>query len=166
MEIYSKYSKYFELIKNTKSRPYQLLRGTKLLALSEEKYNSFYKSTSYLFNNSFKLNKENNKNKETPKYGRKKFNYLTNKFNKGPLSANRNKSKLMTEKMNKKNIIFEKYKKKKKIYFFVGEDKFKHINGFNLYKIKNNKKLNININDDIFKENLSIKNSEKKEYRF
>ena len=52
MEIYSKYSKYFELIKNTKSRPYQLLRGTKLLALSEEKYNSFYKSTSYLFNNS------------------------------------------------------------------------------------------------------------------
>ena len=162
MEIYSKYSKYFELIKNTKSRPYQLLRGTKLLALSEEKYNSFYKSTSYLFNNSFKLNKENNKNKETPKYERKKFNYLTNKFNKGPLSANRNKSKLMTEKMNKKNIIFEKYKKKKKIYFFVGEDKFKHINGFNLYKIKNNKKLNININDDIFKENLSIKNSEKK----
>ena len=45
MEKYKINSLYSEMVKNLKKRPYQVLRGTKTLALSSPKFHSFYKSS-------------------------------------------------------------------------------------------------------------------------
>ena len=59
MEKYKIKSLYSDMIKNIKKKPYQVLRGTKNLALSNPKYHSFYKSTTDLLQTkTFKLPNE------------------------------------------------------------------------------------------------------------
>jgi hypothetical protein len=59
MEKYKIKSLYTDMIKNIKKRPYQVLRGTKTLALSSPKYHSFYKnSMDTLQTKTFKLPNE------------------------------------------------------------------------------------------------------------
>ena len=159
---------YSEMVKDLKKRPYQLLRGTKTLALSSPKYHSFYKSS----NNStqtktFKLPNET----EYPKLIKSKYISLKKKINTFSFSSKLNLSKKSetkpkSSKTNVKNFLAEKFKKKKNINFFVGENYYKR----NLYnfspKYKNNSLLNnMNAIYDYDNNNnylYSIRNSEKR----
>ena len=159
---------YSEMVKDLKKRPYQLLRGTKTLALSSPKYHSFYKSS----NNStqkktFKLPNET----EYPKLIKSKYISLKKKINTFSFSSKLNLSKKSetkpkSSKTNVKNFLAEKFKKKKNINFFVGENYYKR-NLYNFFpKYKNNSLLN-NMNAIYDSENnnnylYSIRNSEKR----
>ena len=154
------------MIKNLKANPFQLLRGTKTLALSSEKYNSLCKSTNnsmssrfYRFNVQSSLIRRSNN-----------YKLLTNKINKinnTPLSTNKKSNnkfiRSQTQKLFKKNLLLEKHKKKKNIYFFVGENKFKHRNesSLGINNKNNNKNIGIKLSED-FKQNFTSKNTEKK----
>ena len=129
------------MVMNLKANPFQLLRGTI--------YKFNLQSTKIRRNNNYKL--------------------LTNKMNKisnAALSTQKRNNKFIrsqTQKLFKKNLLLEKHKKKKNIYFFVGENKFKHRNQSSL-GIKNKiygKNIGINLKED-FKQNLTSKNNEKK----
>ena len=153
------------MVMNLKANPFQLLRGTKTLALSNEKYNSFCKSSNNSMSTRFyKFNLQSTKIRRNNNY-----KLLTNKMNKisnAALSTQKRNNKFIrsqTQKLFKKNLLLEKHKKKKNIYFFVGENKFKHRNQSS-FGIKNKiygKNIGINLKED-FKQNLTSKNNEKK----
>ena len=66
------------MVKNLKANPFQLLRGTKTLALSNEKYNSFCRSSNNSMSSRFYRFKI-----QSPKMRRNnKYKLLTNKINK------------------------------------------------------------------------------------
>ena len=78
MEKYKLNYLYTEMMKNIKKRPYQLLRGTKTLALSSPKYHSFYKSNNdSTQTKTFKLPNET----EYPKLIKSKYISLKKKIN-------------------------------------------------------------------------------------
>ena len=159
---------YSEMVKDLKKRPYQLLRGTKTLALSSPKYHSFYKSSnSSTQTKTFKLPNET----EYPKLIKSKYISLKKKINTFSFSSKLNLSKKSetkpkSSKTNVKNFLAEKFKKKKNINFFVGENYYKrNLNNF-FPKYKNNSLLN-NMNAIYDYENnnnylYSIRNSEKR----
>ena len=161
------FSEYSNLIKNKTIHPLQLIRGMKSLAISKEKYYSFCKS----FNNSMSIRNYKFSLVQSPKPRRiNKIINLTNKIKHIPFSDTKRQNKLMrsqTQRVEKKNfLMMSKYKKKKNnIYFFVGENKFKHREE-SLYRLKKNKGININIKlNEEFKQNLQnleIKNAEKR----
>lgn len=142
------FSEYSQLIKNFKTKPFQLLRGTKTLALSSEKFSSFCQSNNNtIISHSFKINFQ------SPRLNRNNNELnITNKIkkiNNIPFSATKRPNKLMrsnTHKNFKKKFLFSKTRKKKNVYFFVGENYFKHIN----------KNIAIRL------ENLEIQKAEKK----
>ena len=153
------------MVMNLKANPFQFLRGTKTLALSNEKYNSFLNSSNNSMSKKFyRFNIQSTKNRRNNNY-----KLLTNKINKisnEALSTQKRNNKFIrsqTQKLFKKNLLLEKHKKKKNIYFFVGENKFKHRSESSLgIKNKiNGKNFGIKLNED-FKQNLTSKNTEKK----
>ena len=78
MERYKINLLYSKMIKNIQKRPYQVLRGTKTLTLSNPKYHSFYKSCNDLTQTkTFKLPNEN----EYPKLVKSKYISLQKKIN-------------------------------------------------------------------------------------
>ena len=169
MEIYKINSLYSEMVKNIKKRPYQVLRGTKTLALSSPKYHTFYKSSNDSFQaKTFKLPNEN----AYPKLIKSKYISLQKKINTFTFKSKNYIEKKPIQKpksaiTNIKSALGEKLKKRKNINFFVGENYYKR--NFNLFspRIKNYSQLNNlnNIYDNDyynFYPLYSIKNSEKR----
>ena len=158
------YSLYSEMVKKVESRPFNILRGIKTLALSNDKYSTFCKSTTNSVSSpNFKLLKE--------KINLKKhnFKFLSNKMislNKVTFTTlNKNKkSKLLranSQCINRKINLNDKNKKKKNIYFFVGENRYTG-DKKNCYKNKKNKNICLKLNDEFFKEKLEILTAERK----
>ena len=168
MEKYKLNYLYTEMMKNIKKRPYQLLRGTKTLALSSPKYHSFYKSNNdSTQTKTFKLPNET----EYPKLKKSKYISLTKRINTFSFNSKINLKKApiiepKSAKTSVKRVLAETFKKKKNINFFIGENYYKR--NFNFPKYDNYTLLNNinNINDydyDYQHNNLySIRNSEKR----
>ena len=158
------FSFYSGMMNSLKANPFHLLRGTKTLALSNEKYNSFSKSiNNSMSSRSFRFNLQSPKPRRNNKY--KQLTNKITKINYIPFSPNNRAKKFIrsqTQKLFNKNLLLEKHKKKKNIYFFVGENKLKHRNDSNLFMNKKNKNIEIKLNDEYFIRNLMIKNTEKK----
>ena len=159
------YSLYLDMVKKIKSRPFNILRGIKTLALSNDKYSSFCKSTTNTVSTpNFKLLKEKSEiQKHSIKFLSNKMISL-NKVTFTTLGKNK-KNKLMranSQCINRKINLGDKIKKKKNIYFFVGENKYRAGDKKNDYKNKNNKNICLKLNDEYFKEKFEIKNAEKK----
>ena len=122
MEKYKIKSLYTDMIKNIKKRPYQVLKGTKTLALSSPKYHSFYKnSMDTLQTKTFKLPNET----EYPKLVKSEYISLQKKINTFSFNSKTISTKpLFKPKSAKpylKTSFVEQFKKKKNINFFVGE---------------------------------------------
>ena len=160
-------SLYSKVKTNLKEKPYKIIRGTKTLALSSPKYNSFYKSCEDLLQiKTFKLPDE----AEYPKLKsnnlislQKKINIFSfnskKSFEKRPLS--RPKSAMT----NIKSILYEKYKKKKRINFFIAENISKGKSTLSSQKYSNNSKSQNNIFDYDYQslyQLYSIKNTERR----
>ena len=173
MEKYKINSLYSEMVKNLKKKPYQVLRGTKTLALSSPKFHSFYKSSNdSLQTKTFKLPNET----EYPKLIKSKYISLQKKINTFSFkSKNYVQKKPMIKPKSadpngKNSYLAEKIKKRKNINFFVGESYYKR--QFNFYSATNrqqhsqvNNINNINSYDNNFHDFYplySIKNSEKR----
>ena len=164
MKKYKITSLYSEMVRAIKSRPYQVLRGTKTLALSSPKYHSFYKSSNdSLQTKTFKLPNES----DYPKLIKSKYISLQKKINTFSFnSKNYQQIKPMPrpKTAKAKNAFVDKFKKKKKVNFFVGENYYKSLSA---QKYKNYSHIN-NLNSAFERENksiyelYSIKNSEKR----
>ena len=171
MENYKINSLYSEMVKNIQKRPYQVLRGTKTLALSSPKYYSFYKSsTDSLQTKTFKLPDET----EYPKLIQSKYISLQKKINIFSFKSKNNIQKKPVIKpqsakyYSKNSYLSEKIKKRKSVNFFVGENFYKsryklYSSHYRNYSQLNNMS-NINIYDSNTKDSYlySIKNSEKR----
>ena len=161
MEIYQINSLYSEMVKNLKKRPYQVLRGTKTLALSSPKYHTFYKSSTDSFQEkTFKLPNEN----EYPKLVKSKYISLQKKINTFSFkSKNLFKKKSIQKPKNAttniKLVLGEKLKKRKNINFFVGENYYKRNYDIFSPRYKNYSQYNDYYN---LYPSYSIKNSEKR----
>ena len=166
MEKYKLNFLYTEMMKNIKKRPYQVLRGTKTLALSSPKYHSFYKSNNdSTQTKTFKLPNET----EYPKLKKSKYISLTKRINTFSFNSKINLKKQpviepKSAKTSVKRVLVETFKKKKNVNFFIGENYYKR--NFQFPKYKNNSILN-NMNNiydyDCQNNNLySIRNTEKR----
>ena len=173
MEKYKINSLYSEMVKNLKKRPYQVLRGTKTLALSSPKFHSFYKSSNdSLQTKTFKLPNET----EYPKLIKSKYISLQKKINTFSFKSKNYVQKKPVIKPKsadpngKNSYLAEKIKKRKNVNFFVGESYYKR--QYNFYSAHYRQQLsqvnninNINSYDNNFQDFYplySIKNSEKR----
>ena len=169
MEIYKINSLYSEMVQNLKKRPYQVLRGTKTLALSTPKYHTFYKSSNDSFQaKTFKLPNEN----QYPKLIKSKYISLQKKINTFKFKSRNLFQKKPVQKpksatTNIKTVLGEKLKKRKNVNFFVGENYYRRQYDLFSPRYKNYSQLN-NINNIYdndyynFYPSYSIKNSEKR----
>ena len=169
MEIYKINSLYSEMVQNLKKRPYQVLRGTKTLALSTPKYHTFYKSSNDSFQaQTFKLPNEN----QYPKLIKSKYISLQKKINTFKFKSRNLFQKKPVQKpksatTNIKTVLGEKLKKRKNVNFFVGENYYRRQYDLFSPRYKNYSQLN-NINNIYdndyynFYPSYSIKNSEKR----
>ena len=166
MKKYEINSLYSEMIKKLKKRPYHVLRGTKTLALSSPKYHSFYKSSNDSFQTkTFKLPNES----DYPKLIKSKYISLQKKinifsFNSKNYQQIKPMEKPKSAKASVKNTLADKFKKRKNVNFFVGENYYKSLSA---QKYRNYSQIN-NINSayeneyQSIYELYSIKNSEKR----
>jgi hypothetical protein len=168
MEKFRINSLYSKVNYNIKKKPYQILRNTKTIALSNPKFRTFYKSCENLFEvKTFKLPDESTYPKlKVNQYVSlhkkiKTFDFISKKTN--------NKSQIRPKSATTsiKNSLYEKYKKKKKVNFFLAENISKSRFNFSSSKFYSNSKSqnNINSNDYDYQglyQMYSIKNTEKR----
>ena len=166
MEKYKIDSLYSEMMKKIKKRPYQVLKETKSLALSNQKYNTFYKSSSdTLQTKSFKLPNES----QYPKLIKSKYISLQKKINTFSFGSKNLKKSFIRPKSainNVKSTLVEKLKKRKNVNFFVGENYYRRKYPFspkysNYYLGYINNSIYDNDNKNYY-PSFSIKNSEKR----
>ena len=167
MEKYKIKSLYSDMIKNIKKKPYQVLRGTKNLALSNPKYHSFYKSTTDLLQTkTFKLPNET----DYPKLVKSKYISIKKKITTFSYDT-RNKRKRVISKPNSakvylKNSFVDQFNKKKNINFFVGEKYLKRNLNISTPKYHNYSQIQNKNNIKEYDYNIfspyTIKNSEKR----
>ena len=166
MESFDVSDLYSKIKKEVKEKPYKILRGTKTLALSSPRYHKFYKSSINLFQNkSFKLPDES----IYPKL--KKTNYISLKkkintfdFNSKNISLKKPlKLRPYSIESSIKNVLYEKFKKKKTPNFFIAEDisRGKYYLSSKRYNKNSKSQYDLNECKDIY-QLYSIKNSEQR----
>ena len=168
MEIFKINSIYSKVNTNLKKKPYQILRNTKTIALSNPKFRTFYKSCENLFEvKTFKLPDEST----YPKLKINQYVSLNKKIKTFDLDSKKtnNKSQIRPKSATTsiKNNLYEKYKKKKNVNFFLAENISKKRFNLSSQRFNSNSKSQNNIiSNDYDYQGLyqlySIKNTEKR----